>query len=308
MRFNNLDLNLLVALDAMLHARSITEAAKQLHTTQSAMSNCLARLRDYFGDELLVRTGRQLALTQRGEILKNAVRDLLLRVETTITAQPQFDPTRSDRLFLIAASDYTSVVLIPHLLTLAEQAKATVCFRLLPQVGDSARALERGEADLLIIPKTYCSAEHPSEQLFEETYTCLVWSESVWARHGLDREGYLRAGHVVMQPVGTDHPTFASAFMERSGLQRRIEVTTSSFLAEPALVVGNERIATAHTRLARLACRLMALKCLPTPVDLPLLEQAIQWHKYRATDPGLLWLIDLMRAAAREMDSPTPAH
>lgn len=303
MRFHKLDLNLLVALDAMLHVRSITQAAKQLHMSQSAMSNALARLRDYFGDELLVQVGRRLELTQRGEMLRDAVHDLLLRVETTVSAQPQFDPAASDRLFRIAASDYSQQVLIPHLLALASRAGATVRFQLLPQVGDCARTLERGEADLLIIPKTYCSAEHPLEVLFEESFTCLVWSASALARDGLDRARYASAGHVAMQPPGFDQPAFGQGFLDRSGLERRVEVTTWSFLAEPALVVGSERVATVHTRLARRACAQLPLTAFAPPLDIPPLEQAMQWHKYRSSDPGLLWLIGLLREAAREMDA-----
>jgi LysR family transcriptional regulator, nod-box dependent transcriptional activator len=81
MRFNRLDLNLLVALDHLLHLRSVSGAAERLNMTQSAMSNALLRLRQYFDDDLLVKVGRRLELTPRGEALKDAVRDVLVRVE-----------------------------------------------------------------------------------------------------------------------------------------------------------------------------------------------------------------------------------
>lgn len=303
MRFHKLDLNLLVALDAMLQTRSITKAARQLHISQSAMSNSLARLRDYFEDELLVQVGRNMELTKRAETLRDAVRDLLLQVETTISAQPQFDPSQSDRQFRIATSDYSAVVLIPHLLALAHQAKATVRFELLPQVGDSARALERGEADLLIIPKAYCSPEHPREVLFEETFKCLVWSASKLAQQGLDLDAYINAGHVIMQPAGAGKPALSSLFMAESDVTRRVEVSTYSFLAEPALVVGTERVATVHSRLAKWAhSQHLPVKEFPPPLDIPVMEQAIQWHKYRTSDPGILWLLEMVRAAASRMD------
>ncbi|MOA08631.1 Nodulation protein D 2 [compost metagenome] len=230
------------------------------------------------------------------------MRDLLLRVETTIEAQPQFDPTQSDRLFRIAASDYSAQVLIPHLLALAQRANACVRFQLLPQVGDCARALERGEADLLIIPRSYCSTEHPLEVLFEETFTCLVWSGSQLARQGLDLAAYSGAGHVVMQPAGADKPAFGSAFLQSNGLERRVEVIAYSFLVEPALLVGTERVATVPSRLARWACGQLPVTPFAPPLEIPVMEQAIQWHKYRTSDPGLIWLLDLVRAAARHMD------
>jgi DNA-binding transcriptional LysR family regulator len=59
-RFKNLDLNLLVALDLLLAERNVSRAAERMHITQSAMSNALARLRDYFADDLLVQVGRRM--------------------------------------------------------------------------------------------------------------------------------------------------------------------------------------------------------------------------------------------------------
>jgi DNA-binding transcriptional LysR family regulator len=92
MRFNKLDLNLLVALDALFRLRSVSRAAEQLHMSQSALSSSLARLREYFDDELLVQVGRQMELTPRAEVLREAVRDVLVRVDTTITAMPSLTP------------------------------------------------------------------------------------------------------------------------------------------------------------------------------------------------------------------------
>ena len=82
-RFNKLDLNLLVALDVLLKERSVTRAAEALNLSASAMSNALARLREYFEDELLVQIGRKMELTPRAQTLQETVRDLLLRIDST---------------------------------------------------------------------------------------------------------------------------------------------------------------------------------------------------------------------------------
>src|SRR5271166_6166716 len=99
MRFNKLDLNLLVALDHLLHLRSVSAAAARMNMTQSATSNALLRLREYFDDDLLVKMGRRLELTPRAEALRDAVRDVLVRVEWTIATTADFNPTRSNRQF-----------------------------------------------------------------------------------------------------------------------------------------------------------------------------------------------------------------
>src|SRR5271157_2586424 len=131
MRFNKLDLNLLVALDHLLNLRSVSEAAARMNMTQPAMSNALLRLRGYFDDDLLVKIGRRLELTPRAEALRDAVRDVLVRVEWTIATTADFDPTRSDRQFNVLVSDYTLATLAPKVLTLCRNTESTVRFNFL---------------------------------------------------------------------------------------------------------------------------------------------------------------------------------
>lgn len=317
MHFNKLDLNLLVALDTLLSLQSVSRAAEQLHMSQSAMSNALARLRTYFDDELLVQIGRKMELTQRAEVLRDAVQDVLLRIDTSITAQPKFEPAKSDRVFRICVSDYSMITLIPHMLALAQSQASAVKFQLFPQVGQPDRVLERGETDLLVIPKAFCSPNHPRTILFEETFRCVVWNGSrIAATDKLDAEAYAQAGHVVMQPTAyalaghvVMQPTagtgmsFEAGSMQKLGLERRVEVSTFSFVTAPSLVVGTERIATVHARLARMAERFLPVKLFPLPFALPPMEQAVQWHKYATKDPGLVWLRGLLSEAVRQMDS-----
>jgi DNA-binding transcriptional LysR family regulator len=168
MRFQKLDLNLLVALDALLRERSISRAAEHMHLSQSAMSSALARLRAYFEDDLLISVGRKLELTSRAEVLKEAVRDVLMRVDTSIATAPEFDPSESDRKFQLAVSDYTAATLIPHVLALAEKQSRTVRFDLIPVPGRPQRALESGDADLMVISRPYALPDHPTETLYEE--------------------------------------------------------------------------------------------------------------------------------------------
>jgi LysR family nod box-dependent transcriptional activator len=305
MRFKKLDLNLLVALDALLTERNITRAADRVHLSQSAMSNALNRLRDYFEDELLVQVGRKMELTPRADSLQEAVRDVLLRIDTSIAAQPQFDCTTTDREFTLFVSDYTMDVLMPHVAALAARQGSKVRLRLSPQVGNPARSLERGEADLLLIPQAYCSADHPTEIVFSDAYVCVVWNGSQLARTGLNFERYAAAGHVVMVPHGAAQPAFESWFVQRYGLSRRIQTSSFSFASLPALVTGTELIATVHARLARLLQPALPITVLPLPMPMPPLEQAMQWHRYRTTDPGLVWLRELIKEAANAM-GPAP--
>jgi LysR family nod box-dependent transcriptional activator len=182
MRFNRLDLNLLTALDVLLTERSVTRAAERLNLTPSAVSGALARLREYFDDQLLVQVGRRMEPTPRALGLQEAVRDVLLRVDSAIAMQPKFEPSQSDRVFRIFVSDYTQLLLAPHLLALAAAQRCTASFEFLPQVSNPQRNLERGEADLLIIPRGFLSPDHPQETLYTEEFVCVVWRDSAMAR------------------------------------------------------------------------------------------------------------------------------
>ena len=303
MRFNRLDLNLLIALDALLRERSITRAAERLKLTPSAMSGALARLRDYFDDELLVQVGRRMEPTPRAEGLHDAVRDVLVRIDSTIAAQPLFDPATSDRTFRIFMSDYTQFVLAPHLLALVTEQRCTARFEFLPQVTNPQRSLERGEADLMIIPRGFLSPDHPEEVLYEEDFVCVVWRGSALAQGELTFERYLAAGHVVMQPPDGAGEAFEAWFVRRYGVTRRIAVTTYGFATLAALVCGTDHVSTMHARLARTFAAAWPLEIKPPPLPIERMEQAMQWHKYRTQDPGLAWLRELLRQAVRRMDA-----
>ena len=215
MRFNRLDLNLLVALDALLVERSITKAAERLNLSPSATSNALSRLREYFDDELLVQVGRRMEPTPRAQGLHDAVRDVLVRVDSAIAIQPQFDPATSDRVFRIFVSDYTQMVLAPHVLAMASAERCSARFEFLPQVSNPVSSLERGEADLLILPRDFLSPDHPEEVLYREEFVCVVWADGKLAKGELSFERYLAAGHVVMQPTGSLGESFEAWFVKR---------------------------------------------------------------------------------------------
>jgi LysR family transcriptional regulator, nod-box dependent transcriptional activator len=306
MRFNRLDLNLLVALDALLAERSITKAAERLNLSQSATSNALSRLRDYFNDELLVQVGRRMDLTPRAEGLQEAVRDILVRVDSTVAIQPEFDPSTSDRVFRIFVSDYTLMVYAPHILALAREARCTARFEFLPQVTNPQRSLERGEADLLIIPRGFLSPDHPEEVLYEESFLCAVWRDGPLGRAELTFERYRDGGHVVMQPPGATGESFEAWFAKRFGLTRRVVATSHGFVALPAMVVGTDAIATVHARLARMLQPTFPIVLHEPPLPITPMEQSVQWHKYRTQDPGLVWLRDLLRRAVQRMDASMP--
>jgi LysR family transcriptional regulator, nod-box dependent transcriptional activator len=304
MRFKKLDLNLLVALDALLTERNVTRAGERLALSQSATSNALARLRQYFDDELLVAVRGKLEPTPRAELLHEAVRDVLLRIDTTVAAAPEFDPRASDREFTLFVSDYSMQVLMPRVLALAAQRGSRIRLRLKQQVAHPYRSLERGEADLLIIPGIFCSPDHPQQRLFADHFVCVVWKHSPLAEGEMSLERYLAASHVDMQPADDELPVLEHWFTTAHRMRRHIAVTSHNFVAIPHMVVGSDLIGTVHSRLAQLVLPAIPVVVKPVPLPITEFEQTLQWHKYRSRDPGLIWLRGLLEEAANKLDTP----
>lgn len=297
MHFRKLDLNLLVALDALIRRQSVSLAAEELHLSQSAMSNSLSRLRDYFQDDLLTQVGRKMILTPHAQQLEHPVRDILGRIEVSLMLAPGFDPTITDREFKICVSDYTLYTLVPHVLEVVHEQSSSVKLNFLPQVSDPKKELDRGEADLLIMPDVFCSDDHPSEFLHEDEFCCVVWNQSHLAQGEMTIERFLSAGHVCMQPPNSN-PSFETHSFERAGIRRNVQVRTFSFSCLPSLLIGTDRIATLQKKLVKKAISQgMALASMALPIELPHLNERMQWHKYQNSDLGMIWLREIFKEA-----------
>ena len=192
---------------------------------------------------------------------------------------------------------------MPNVLARAHAEGSNIRFALLPQVHEPTRALDRSEVDMLVMPRDYCTSEHPTEELFKESFQCVLWKESSLAGSALTFERYAAAGHVVMQPPIGNAPSLEAWFVQRYGLSRRVEVTSYSFTSTPGLVVGTERIATIHSRLAIQAAQNLPVVVRDVPLVMPEMIQVMQWHRYRTRDPGIEWLRRIFHEAVHDLDS-----
>ncbi|SMY09347.1 LysR family transcriptional regulator [Flavimaricola marinus] len=300
MRFKKLDLNLLVALDHMIETRSVSAAADKMFMSQSAMSNALTRLRDYFDDPLLVQVGRRMEVTPRAEAMRPAIRDILVRIEATIDSKPEFRPEDSTRVFNILLSDYSLRVLMPTVFRLLDRYKSSIRLNLHAQTDLPQVLLERGEIDLLITPEHFVSNDHPTALLYEDRYVVVAWAKGKFADVTMDQATYQSASHAVMVPPNAAK-SLETSLLTQCGIERHIEVQTFSFTNLPHLITGTDRIATVHARLAKLLAPQAELVTYPMPAQLPPLRQMLQWHAYRDNDPGIIWMRELMSQAAQEL-------
>lgn len=299
MDLRRLDLNLLVALDALLSERSITRAGERLHLSPSATSGALARLRDYFGDDLLRQVGRKMVPTPLAESLQASVRDCILHLQATIEIRPQFDPSVSTRKFSLVMSDYVCAVLMPHVIERVQREAPGVVLEMVGNHNQPWVALDRGDVDFLIIPQHFVLRGHPSAPLFEEEFVFVCWEGNTQIGDSVTREQFLAMGHVLAR-IGIERPpTIDAWFFERFGHTRRVSAVAMDFTSVPRLLIGTQLVALMHRRLALLSQKGLPLKILPSPFEMPLLVEMIQWHKYREKDPGRIWLYEILRTAVQ---------
>ena len=197
MDFSGLDLNLLVAMDALFAERSVSRAGERLHLSQSAMSGALARLRESFHDPLLVQVGRTMTLTPLSEGLVEPVREFLLQAEFILNSSPIFEPKKSARRFRVMMSDYVETVIMTEALPRIQEAAPGVTFELFSN--DSSVGIDRGEIDLAVTPRKYLAEGHPHEQLFEDDYVCVAWADNPMVQRSISLDQYLSLGHVIVR-------------------------------------------------------------------------------------------------------------
>lgn len=300
MRFQRLDLNLLVALDALLSEQSVSLAADRLCLSQSATSSALGRLREYFNDDLLVLKGRQMVLTARAEELIEPTRAVLEQIRQTIAVAPEFDPTTSDRVIRFMASDYTTEVLLAPALEKFARLAPDMRFEIQHMSSAPVDALERGLVDLLVTVDFATSSDHPSELMFADDYVVVGDKNNPAMSQEMTGDLYLSLGHVTVRFGKTRIPAFDDWYMRRKKQQRRVEIVTASFVTMPTLIIGTNRIGTMHRRLAEKLGKRYPLAFAEVPFEIPPVRELAQWDIANNNDTALRWVVKQLKQVAEE--------
>ena len=298
MDFYDFDLNLLVALDALLTEKHVTRAGQRIHLSQSAMSAILSRLRRYFHNELLIPVGRGMMLTPLAESLAQPVRSCLLQIQQTIASRMEFNPATLKRKFSLAVSSYIVAALLPQVVQEATRQAPGVTFELVSLVEPMENQFLNGEIDFIIRPTAYALPSHPTEVLFKDTYTCMAWAENSLLGKTMSRKQYFDLGHVAIRIGGRMEDWLEPRYVQI----RKVELIVPTFEAAARLVVGTNRISTLLTRMAVLYAEHMPIKLYPPPIEIPPIVEAVQWHRFQDTDPGHIWLRGLLKQAADNVD------
>jgi DNA-binding transcriptional LysR family regulator len=293
-RLSSIDLNLLVALGALLEERNVTHAGNRIGISQPAMSGMLARLRAHFGDDLLRRTGRMYELTPMAEDLLPTVRQALESVGEVLRPNAAFDPAASSRRFTVSISDYAMTVLVAPLLTeLAERAPdVTVDFRPLPPPEDDM-ITELMRRDVIVSALGF-DIPGRRQVLFADRFVCVVSRHNSLLRDGaLTLADLGKLGHAVGS-FGEGAVTPADRLLTELGLERHVEVTVHGLLPLGFAVAGTELCAFVPERLARRYCELLDVVIAEVPFAPAKLVEAAHWHPTRQADQGLAFFREVL--------------
>lgn len=283
-----LDLNLLVTLDALLAEHNVTRAAARLHLSQPSVSVQLARLRDIFGDPLLLPGPRGVRPTARADELRAPLRQALDALEQAVSPSKPFDPAQASHTWRIAASDYSeSTIVLPALAGLRSAAPATRLAVLDLRPVALARQAEQGDIDLAFHISAGAPPNLHRRSVFTERYVLA-------GRHGHPRlkrrptlAQFCKLDHMIVSPDGGGFHGVTDTALAALGMKRRVALSVPHFLLLGSALASTDLVAMIPSRLVRGNDTLQVVE---PPLEVPGFEMLMLWHERVHRDPAHQWL------------------
>jgi DNA-binding transcriptional LysR family regulator len=283
-----LDLNLLLTLDALLAEHNVTRAARRLHLSQPTVSVQLAKLREALGDPLLLPGPRGMRPTARADALREPLRQALDALEHAVTAASAFEPAQASHTWRIAAADYSeSAVLLPVLDRLRSAAPGTrlAVLQVVPAL--MARQAEQGDIDLAL----HTSEEAPPglrrRPLFRERYVLAGRAGHPRLKRRPTPAQFCALEHVIVSPDGGGSHGATDQALAQAGLSRRVVLSVPHFLFARSVLASTDLVAVLPARLVHGATELRVVE---PPIAVPGYEMAMFWHERAHRDPAHQWL------------------
>lgn len=307
------DLNLLVALDAILRERSVTRAAEEIGLSQPAMSRTLGRLRDLFQDPLLVRAGHQMVPTPRALELAEPLAACLEGIRRALVPPSAFDPRDARRTFVLCALDTTQALILPDLLERIERAGASgveLSTAPLRSEAETFAQLASGRRDFAIGRFEAAPSGIRLAPLFRDRIVCVVRRDHPRVRGRLDLERYLAEAHLAADSfTPVERPFTVDNLLAQRGLARRVVSRVENLAMAPLVVARTDLLCTAPLRTIEPFAARLGVRILELPFEAPDFELHLAWHDRNDRDAGHAWLrsliVDLFRAP-KSKRLPTP--
>ncbi|MBD9527204.1 MULTISPECIES: LysR family transcriptional regulator [Paracoccus] len=288
MDFQPRDLGLLVSLDVLLAERSVTLAARRLGISQPAMSAQLSRLRQVFGDDLLVGNAHGMSLTLRAENMRQPLGEAIDKLRTLVSRESSFDPETDSRHFRISGTDLSLSVLLPRLMSELAARAPGVTIEAVPMALDLlAGRMERGELDFAVTSAENAPQHFPARLLAEEHFRVIWSADHPELRGPPDLEQFCRLQHVVALAPGGGIRDEVDDALFRIGKTREVGARVPSFLLVLPIIRATRMIAVVPGRLVE--SQPEGLNIAAPPLDLPNFQVFLSWHRRLHQDAACQW-------------------
>ena len=311
MNISRVDLNLLVYLDVLLRECNVTRAAEELGISQPAMSNSLRRLRDLFGDPILVRTSDGMTPTDRALELQPMVRKVLSAAEQAILPKTEFNPMESSRIFRIMASDYTESTLLPVLLRELRKQAPNIRLDIMTPSDVSFHDVERGKVDMVINRFDSLPQSFHQVHLWDDSFSCVMSSNNP-VKDNWNLQSYLSSKHiwvsktgmgvgVGMTPDDVQRLGWVDEALSKQGVKRDISLFTRHYQVALLLAEQDDLIVTIPSMSAESIAGSDRVVILEPPFEIERMRLKMVWSPLLQHDPGHKWLRQLIKSVSVEL-------
>ncbi|WP_218951899.1 LysR family transcriptional regulator [Amycolatopsis anabasis] len=290
----DVDLNLLVVLDALLTEGSVTGAAERLHLSAPATSRALGRLRRTLGDPILVRAGRTMVPTPAAIALRSEVRGLVEQARGVLRRTGEVDLATCERTFAIRANDALICQLGPGLVAAARAQAPHVRLRFLAEGEEDVQPLRDGVIDLDLGVIDDLGPEIEVEPLWQEGTALIAAPGHPIARGRMTLRRLAALPHLAISRRGRSHGPL-DELLAAQGLSREVVAVVPTPTAAMHLVLATELVCLVNRDFGEFAARACGVRLLSVPGDLPVKWMSQAWHPRLTADPAHRWLREQVR-------------
>lgn len=298
-----LDMNLLVALDALLEEGSVGGAADRLHVTSPAMSRTLGRIRDATGDPILLRTGRHMTPTAYAVSVREEVHAVVTRAQQLLARQRKVDLAKLERTFTIQCHDAIASALGARWLEGLRASAPQCVLRLMAEAPLDTNDLRHGLVDLEIGASMPAHPDLNHTILGQDRLVIAMRARHPLARSRLSVRAYSQALHITVSRRGRVRDR-VDDLLAAQGLERRVAAAVPSSSAALLFASESDFLVAVPEKLCAAAIKALRLKTVPMPINLPASPVVSAWHRRHDTDPAHEWLRNLVHAEIHALISP----